>query len=230
MVRTAGPASPASPVAIPDPDPAPDSRASSPLVIGVLGGIASGKSAVAALLAGKRGVVLDADRIAAEILESPEILERLRGEFGREVLQDDGRVDRGALGRAIFADSGAREKLEGWIHPRVRERISAGLREAGASGRSPVVLDVPLLVENDASHGLARRCDFLVFVETPAEVRDRRAQERRGWPPGEVARRERVQLPLSEKRALARHVIENRADLAELAARVRRVLEAENLP
>ena len=221
--------------------PTPHSRPSSSPpatgVIGILGGIASGKSEVARLLAAPRGAVIDADELARAVLCSPETIRWLGEEFGAEVLGAGGEPDREALSRRVFDDDRAREKLEGWIHPRVRERISASLNEARAAGRSPIVLDIPLLLENDARlllendarEGLAGECDFLVFVETDPEGRDRRAQERRGWPPGEVARRERLQLPLSRKRERARHVIENRAGLAELAARVHEVLEAENL-
>lgn len=199
-------------------------------VIGILGGIASGKSAVAELLAGPDGVVYSADAIAHEVLEAPETAAWLRKTFGPELLDAAGRPDRKAIGDRVFSDSEAREKLEGWIHPAVRERIAAGLTEARSLGRTPIVLDVPLLLENDEAHHLTGECDFLVFIETDAEDRERRARERRGWSPGEVERRERAQLPLSEKRARARHVIENRAGLAELAARVREILEAENIP
>lgn len=210
---------------------------SAPVVIGILGGIASGKSEVARLLAAPGGVVIDADELATAVLCTPETKRWLREEFGAEVLGERGEPDREALSRRVFGDDRARERLEGWIHPRVRERISASLNEARTAGCSPIVLDIPLLLENDARlllendarEGLAGECDFLVFVETDPEGRDRRAQERRGWPPGEVARRERLQLPLSRKRERARHVIENRAGLAELATRVREVLEAENL-
>ena len=206
------------------------STAPSSVVIGVLGGIASGKSAVAALLAGEDGVVLDADAIAREVLARPETADWLRAPFGPEVLDGEGRPAREALAQRVFADPAARERLEGWIHPAVRERIGAGLEEARGAGRSPIVLDVPLLLENDRAHQLTGECDFLVFIETDVEDRERRAQERRGWPPGEVTRRERAQIPLEEKRARARHVVENRAGLAELQARVREILEAEHLP
>lgn len=198
-------------------------------VIGVLGGIASGKSAVAEFLAGPGGKVLSADGIAGEVLAEPETARWLETEFGSGVLDEQGRPDRQALGDLVFSKPEAREKLEGWIHPAVRERIHAGLAEARALGRSPIVLDVPLLLEHEDAHGLTEKCDFLVFIETDAEDRERRAQERRGWAPGEVERRERAQLPLSEKRARAKYVVENRAGLSQLKARVREILEAEQL-
>ncbi len=207
--------------------PAPSPRGS--VVIGVLGGIASGKSEVARQLAGEGGVVLDADRLALDVLHSPEVLEKLRQRFGEGLFGADGLPDRAALGERIFDDPEARRELEGWIHPAVRARISAELTEARAAARSPIVLDVPLLLENDAQHGLVGECDFLVFVETATDVRNRRAQERRGWPTGEVERRERAQIPLTEKRARARHVILNDSGLETLSTRVRALLESEGL-
>lgn len=214
----------------PVPTPKPASGRPGSTVIGVLGGIASGKSEAARLLAGSRGVVLGADEFAAQALSESSTADWLRAEFGPGVLTSAGTPDRKILSRLVFSDSAAREKLESWIHPLVREMIMVGLAEARATERTPIVLDVPLLLENEDAHGLAGKCDFLVFIETDAEERDRRAQERRGWAPGEVNRREQVQTPLSEKRTRARHVIENRTGLAQLKARVNEVLEAEQLP
>jgi dephospho-CoA kinase len=87
-----------------------------------------------------------------------------------------------------------------------------------------VVLDVPLLLENDAEHGLARACDALVFVDADAKVRDERAVARRGWASGELARREALQLPLAHKRDRADFVIRNDLGLDELRAAVGQVL------
>jgi len=201
-----------------------------PAVIGVLGGIASGKSRAARFLAGSGGVVLDADAIARELLGEAQSAAWLGEALGPGVLDEGGRPDRQALARLVFSSPGAREKLEGWIHPRIRERIRAGLERARAQGRGPIVLDVPLLLEHEAAHGLAGECDFLVFIETPVEDRERRAQERRGWPAGEVSRRERVQMPLAEKRTHARHIISNRAGLEELEQNVNEILLLEQLP
>ena len=198
-------------------------------VIGVLGGIASGKSEVARQLAGERGVVIDADALARAELGSPRVVAELRARFGPEVLGPDGLPDRVKLAERVFKDPEARRALEEWIHPAVRARIAADLSAARAEGRSPIVLDVPLLLENDGQHGLVKECDFLVFVDADPGLRDRRATERRGWPSGEVARRESAQLPLAEKRARAKHVISNEAGLGELTARVQELLQAEGL-
>jgi len=209
------------------PPPADDARASgrSPhsLVIGVLGGIASGKSTVAALLAGPDGLVLSADRIAHEVLASPPVVERLRERFGEEVLDASGAPDREALARRVFdpvEGPAHRRALEGWTHPRVRATISRRLEEARAAGTPRIVLDVPLLLENDAEHGWVEACDVLVFVDVPLEERRRRAAER-GWSRGDLERREAAQLPLDQKRARADHVLRNDGDRATLEERVR---------
>jgi dephospho-CoA kinase len=185
-------------------------------VIGVLGGIASGKSAVARLLAGPQGIVLDADQVAREVIELPEVVDRLVAAFGPRILRSDGRPDREELAARVFSKPADRKLLESWIHPLIRERLRASLEQAIARGVPRVVLDVPLLLENEAEHGLAAECDELVFVEADAARRDARAVAARGWQPGEVARREAAQHPLADKRARADHVIHNDGSLAEL--------------
>jgi dephospho-CoA kinase len=205
----------------------PASPSGGSLVLGVLGGIASGKSAVARLLAGRNGVVISADELAREALDSPEVLARVRRRFGPRAIAPDGRADREVLARAVF-DPGhgaeLRAELESWTHPLVRDRIKERLSAAKASGVPRIVLDVPLLLENDARHGLARLCDVLVFVDVRDDERDLRARRERGWASGEVARRESAQLPLSAKKERAHHVIENNLGLAELEQAVARVL------
>ncbi len=197
-------------------------------MFGLLGGIASGKSAVARLLAGQDGRVISADELAHEVLESPEVVSRIRERFGTEVLDARGRVDRDALGKRVFSPAGgpeARAALESWIHPPVRARILALVNEARAAGVPRIVLDVPLLLENDVDHGLARLCDALIFVEADEATRDLRARRERGWPEGEVARREATQLSLAEKRRLSRHVIPNNQSPKDLEQAVAALLE-----
>jgi dephospho-CoA kinase len=199
------------------------------IVFGVLGGIASGKSLAASLLAGPHGLVLDADRMAREELESPEGRRRLVERYGPAALAPDGSVEREALARRAFGDESERRWLEGWIHPAVRVRIGAELRAARARGVACIVLDVPLLLENDAEHHLVAACDALVFVDASQEARERRARQTRGWSPGELARREAAQLPLDEKRARADHVLTNEGPREALEEEVRRIRAAHGL-
>jgi len=198
--------------------PAPPSLVPPALVIGVLGGIASGKSAVARGLAGPAGVVIAADELAHEALDAPPVLAWLRARIGPDAVGPDGRADRARIARAVFAEGGSalRAELEGWTHPLVRDRIRERVSAARAAGAPRIVLDVPLLLENDAQHGFARMCDVLVFVETPDDERERRARSQRGWPAGEVARRESAQLSLALKKERAHHVIPNHSGVAEL--------------
>jgi len=199
-------------------------QAAPPYVIGVLGGIASGKSWVAAHLAGKQGVLIDADAIAREVLESPEVRAELRAAFGAGVLRPDGLPDREALARVVFDSPAERARLEGFTHPRIRARIRALLDGARARRVPRVVLDVPLLLENEAAHGLTGECHELLFVDSEPLARARRAAASRGWDPGEVARREAQQLPLEEKRARAHFVIRNHGSLEELQSEFDRYL------
>lgn len=201
-----------------------------PHVVGVLGGIASGKSAAAAALAGPDGRVLSADAAAHAALALPEVVQLIAQRHGPEVLGPDGAVDRPALGARVFDDADARKELEGWIHPRVREMLWAAFEAAVRDGVPRLVLDVPLLLENAEQHGLLELCDTLVFVDAPIEERDRRAVQDRGWKPGEVARRERAQMPLGDKRARADHILRNDRGKDELIAEAQALLDHLGLP
>ncbi len=175
--------------------------------------------------------MIEADKLAHEVLD--EVADRVESEFGPGLLDEEGRVDRSALASRVFSGPGGdpkvRARLEDWIHPRVRARILASLTKAEEQGIPRVVLDVPLLLENDAQHGLVSRCHHLVFVDAPAAERDRRAVESRGWQEGEVGRREAAQLPLSTKRARADFVVDSSGSLEELYAAVDRVLTQAGL-
>ena len=199
-------------------------------MVGVLGGIASGKSLVARLLAGADGMVVSADELAHEVLDSPAVHERVRERFGPRAIGPDGRVDRAFLAQAVFdpvSGPELRSELESWTHGPVRDKIRERLDQARSAGIGTVVMDVPLLLENDSGHGLAALCDVLVFVDARDEERERRARRERGWASSELARREAAQLSLLEKKQRAHHVIDNNsgiADLEQAVARLRTLL------
>ncbi|HEB53524.1 MAG TPA: dephospho-CoA kinase [bacterium] len=192
-------------------------RPEKPLVIGLVGGVAAGKTTVSELFAAHGIRHINADEFAREVARDPEVVAAVAADLGHGFVRD-GALDRPALAARVFADADARRRLEEIVHPRVRARIRAELATARSAGET-ALLDVPLLFEA----GLAADCDTIVFVAADDEVRERRARAR-GWPPGELQRRERHQLPLHEKRARSQHVIDNGSDLARTRAAVAAVL------
>lgn len=180
-----------------------------PIVVGLLGGIASGKSVVSGILEEAGWIVIDADVLAREVLESPELRPQLVELFGPEIQDSRGALDRRRIAAAVFDDPAKRRELERLTHPPVRQRILARLAASLAAGRS-VVLDVPLLLER----GLLERCDHVLFIDAPDAVRCRRAAAR-GLDEADWRRREASQAPLAEKRRRADRVIDNSGTIAE---------------
>lgn len=203
--------------------PAPVPTARRPLVLGILGGIASGKSALARLLAGPDGVLIDADSIAHQELETPLVRAWIEANIGPGALTPSA-VDRAQVARSVFASPALRAELEALVHPAVRARLREELASARAQSRPRIVLDVPLLLENEAQHELTRECDALVFIDSDATVRAERALRTRGWSNEEFARRQAAQLPLEIKRSRADVVIPNHGDWAQTANFAREAL------
>lgn len=185
-----------------------------PLVIGLLGGVASGKSTVARIF-GEHGLeVVDADAEARRAVADPEVLAALRARFGDGIFDAAGALDRAALARQVFSEPAARRDLEAITHPPIRAALLAQIEKALAEGTS-CVLDVPLLIEN----GLIERCDLCVFVDTNDEARRARAAAR-GWEDGEIARREANQASMNVKKNHCRYTIENDGSLARTVQQV----------
>lgn len=182
-------------------------------LIGLLGGIGSGKSTAArALAAALPAAVLDADAEVAALLQDSAVVARIEAEFGPG-LAPAGVLDRAALGRRVFADPSARRRLEELLHPGVRRALHGKLAALEASGTASfVILDVPLLLEN----GLDAVCDFLVYVDVPAPERARRAGARHGWSIEQWQARENAQLPVAEKAARADAILDNARGLERL--------------
>lgn len=177
-------------------------------VIGLLGGIASGKTTVARMLARLGARVVDADAIGHAALAEPAVRQKVIERWGSEVVGPDGNVDRAALARKVFADPAALAALEAITHPAILAEMRRQVEAARRDGAPAVVVDAPLLTEA----GLAQECDVLAFVECPLETRLARAAER-GWHAEELLRRESLQRPLELKRATARVVIDGSASL-----------------
>lgn len=190
------------------------------LKIGLTGGIGSGKSEVARRLAAKGAVVIDADRIAREVVEpGTPGLARVVAAFGDGVLRPDGSLDRERLGSIVFADSERLAALNAIVHPLVGERVAELQKQAADDAIS--VYDVPLLAENN----LAPLYDVVIVVDAADEVRLRRLAEHRGMPEADAKARIAAQASREDRLAVADVVIPNEGTLEELDARVDEVWE-----
>lgn len=189
--------------------------------IGLVGGVASGKSLVAKLLVELGAAWLDADRAGHAVLaENAEVRDALRQRWGDGVFTADGSVDRAAVARHVFGDTGdataEREFLEKLLHPRIRQRLEGEGQEMLRAGRPAVVLDAPLLLEA----GWGPMCDVVLMVDASRETRLARARGR-GWTEGEFDQREAAQWPIVKKRSEADVVINNDGSEDELRKSVR---------
>jgi dephospho-CoA kinase len=194
------------------------------LRIGLTGGIGSGKSTVAALLAARGAVVVDADRIAREVVEpGTPGLAAVVGAFGPGVLADDGSLDRAALAAIVFADPEARARLDGIVHPLVRARAREVLGQAAPD--AVVVQDVPLLVET----GQAGAHDLVLVVETDLETRVARLLQR-GLSEDDARARIAAQATDEQRRAVADVVLDNSGGPEALAEQVDRFWAERVLP
>ena len=191
----------------------------SPVVIGLLGGVAVGKTTVAGAFGGHGLRVIDADWKAREVAADPGIRARVVDRFGPGVLAPDGGLDRERVAREIFGDEGARRDLESILHPAIRPAIVAELEGALGQGIS-VVLDAPLLLET----GLIERCDVCIYIDASEASRRQRAGER-GWSDGELERREAAQAPLAVKKSRCTYTIGTDGPLTDTAQKVTDVLQ-----
>jgi dephospho-CoA kinase len=187
------------------------------ITIGLIGGVASGKSAVARQFAERGAVILYADRVGHEVLREAAVVEQLVARWGPKILTAPGEISRSVVAKIVFAPGGEahRQFLNSVTHPRIAARLAAQLSELRQTNCPAAVLDAALLLEA----GWDRLCDQIVFVDVPREQRLERAQSR-GWDAGELARRETTQLPLEEKKRRATVCLDNSGSFAELQAAV----------
>jgi len=190
-------------------------------VIGLLGGIGSGKSLVARQFEELGCGVVDADQLAREAYGDPAVIEQIVQWWGKAVIKENGEIDRGKIAGIVFENEEEKRRLEGLIHPKVLEaRAGLSVQFQADAAVVAIVEDCPLLLEV----GLDKACDVLIFVDSPRDQRLARVAGTRGWDEEELARREKNQMGLDKKADRADYVLKNDAGEAECFAHVRRVL------
>jgi dephospho-CoA kinase len=194
-------------------------------VIGIVGGVASGKSLVSQNFARRGAEVIEGDRLGHEVLQEPEVITALRARWGDKILSASGEIDRRAVAQIVFAPTPTGKAdlqfLESVTHPRISAKMRDKISELATQGAVDiVVLDAALLLEA----GWDEYCDKILYVDTPELVRHARAAAR-GWTSEEVAQREAAQLPLDQKKNRADLVIDNSQSPAETARQVETIIQ-----
>ena len=181
-------------------------------IIGIAGGIGSGKSRVARLFGEMGCAVIDSDAQVREVYSREDVRRTLKQWWGDGVFKQGGELDRAAVAAKVFSDPAERQRLEALVHPLVAEARDRAMREAARDPQLVAfVWDTPLLFEV----GMNAACDAVVFVDAPQDLRLLRVRRSRGWDAAELARRENLQWPLDRKRQLSDDVVTNTADADE---------------
>lgn len=180
-------------------------------VIGIVGGIGSGKSSVARWVAARHDDVslINGDQVGHEVLTGAAVRDAVRKRFGEPVFNADGQINRQALGQVVFGTSrecqAAKDDLERIVHPRIREIFANRIAEAAAAGKRAVLLDAAVLFEA----GWNDLCHAVVFIDVPRSERLARLRELRGWDDAETERRESSQASLESKRSQSQFAVDN---------------------
>jgi dephospho-CoA kinase len=190
-------------------------------VIGLIGGIGSGKSRVAEALARHGACVISGDQLGHEALRQPDIIAQVVRRFGPEVLDEQGNVNRRRLGARVFAEPTERRALEELVFPWIERRFEAEVARARADPKAKlVVFDAAILLEA----GWNKWCDGVVYVHAPRDVRLARLARQRGWSAKEVAARENAQMSLTEKVTRADYVVDNSGPAEQLEPQIENLL------
>jgi len=193
------------------------------LIVGLTGGVASGKTAVSRVLREEGAYIIDADQIARELVQphKPAWNELVRA-FGKEILQEDGSIHRRKLADKVFTDPEQRKVLNQILHPRIKEEMDRRIKEIRQKDpEAIVVIDAPLLVEL----GVYRKVDRLIVVTSTQMQQMERLKERDGRSPEEALRLFSSQMPVEEKVKLADFVIRNEGSLEETRKRAKEVFK-----
>jgi dephospho-CoA kinase len=186
-------------------------------IIGILGGVGSGKSTVAAEFAKLGCAVIDADKIAHELLDKQRVKKKVVSFFGHVVLNRGGKINHRKLADIVFADSDKLSALNKIIHPLVFKEVRKLKSEANRQKQvKAIVLDMPLLVEV----GWAKRCDKLIFVECKQQLRAERSKKMGIFDKNKLKIRENFQISLDKKKSIADNIIDNNSGFSALAGQV----------
>ncbi|KEO82055.1 dephospho-CoA kinase [Tumebacillus flagellatus] len=193
------------------------------MIAGLTGSIATGKSTVSALFEALGAVIIDADKIVRQVQQPGQrAYEDIVEAFGEEILLPDGALDRAKLGALVFGNDANRQKLNGIVHPRVREERDRQTQEAlKQNPRAVIIWDIPLLIET----GMHNQVDKVIVVYVDAETQFSRLLSRDEL--SEEAAKQRIasQMPIEEKKQYADYLIDNRGTLAETEEQVRKIWE-----
>ena len=196
------------------------------LLVGLVGGIGSGKSSVAAALRQHGGWIIDADQLGHQALHQPAIRAAIRERWGSVVFDETGAVDRRKLAGVVFTHPEERKALESLVHPWIGQAIRAAAENALNDPKCRfVVLDAAIMLEA----GWSEVCDNLIYVQSPPEQRLQRVARQRGWTAQDMQKRELAQLPLTEKAARADHILENTGSFEQLNQQVEELLRGWQL-
>jgi len=186
-------------------------------IIGILGGIGSGKSTVAAEFAKLGCAVIDADKIAHNLLDKPPIQEKIFSVFGKNISNNQGKIDRAKLANSAFSDSDKLKQLTDILHPPVINEVERQVQQYQRdTATKAVVLDIPLLMET----GWDKHCDRLIFVKCDQNNRFKRALKSGFADIEQIKIRENFQISLDKKRIIAENTIDNNSDLSALSRQV----------
>lgn len=192
------------------------------MVVGLTGGICSGKSTATVMFQRLGATVIDADQVAHELVEPDQpLFEAVASAFGREMVGTDGRLDRRRLGAMVFADPEARQRLEAILHPAIIEECERRIRKAEVSGTAVCLVDAALLIES----GWYTRYDAVILVTASEAAQLDRLMRTRGLSRHDAILRIRSQMPQQEKRRYAHYVIENDGPLEETERQAKAVWE-----
>lgn len=190
--------------------------------IGLTGGIGSGKSTVAAILAEHGFPIIDADKIAREVVEPGQpALAELALTFGEDILNEDGSLNRQALANVAFVNEENRQALNNITHPRINARTEELFAEAESAGKEAAVWDMPLLVDQ----GYEDRVDIVIVVDVDAETRLKRLVESRGLDEADARRRIASQIDDETRRKAADFIVDNNGERAALEPQVKEIIK-----